>query len=172
MVGGIVGLEQEIKRRILATTPTLYTSDHFVFIDEMNYEGENNNIPIMFRHFAITIAGVDPGDFAGGYNYAHHNISLTVSLMYSEAGATRVVGDSDINMNAFIAQDVIDMERGLLKTVILTDNNTSARLIRQTAQVNTDQDDAGNLTVRADIVYALMTHEQTTVVETVPRWTN
>jgi hypothetical protein len=172
MVGGFVGLEQEIKARVLAADNTLFSTDRFVSVDTINLSGDADFIPVLFRHFQISIDNVGPSMFVGGYNYTHHDSAVTISLLYSEAGAVRVLGDREINFNAFVAQDISDIERALLR-VFLLDDGTTARMIRQGGRIGRQlYEDTDHEIIRADVTYLLASHEDYADEETVPRFAN
>lgn len=172
MVGGFVGIGQEIKARILAASNTLFSTDRFVSVDTINLSGDADFIPVLFRHFVVTVDSVGPAAFVGGYNYVHHDSSVTISLLYSEAGAVRVLGDREINFNDFVAQDISDIERSLLHTIML-DDGTTARLIRQGARIGRQlYEDTDHEIIRADVSYTLSSHADYSDTQTVPRFTN
>lgn len=172
MVGGLPGILQEIERRILATKPSLYSTDYYMRIDMAGFEGESNTIPIYFRHFSVELPSIAPGDFAGGYVSTQKNLSINVVLYYSAAGATRVLSDPDLNFNSFIAQDVIDIEERLLD-VIDTDDGTTGRLIRNGAVVQVETDETGNQPiVKAILSYTMPTLIKLNTTYTVPVFGN
>jgi hypothetical protein len=137
MIGTYANIINEIKRRVNICVPSLYSTDNFIYIDKANLEGENATNPFLFRHFYIELSDDENGDYAGNYSYTNKTCNLTVSVFYSESGANRTLGTDDINFRAFAMQDCNDLENAL-RTAITTDDGSTARLIYQGANIDTD----------------------------------
>lgn len=147
VMSGYPALHAELNTRIRTCVPSNYSTDTFVPYSNDPQVGPEKTEPILFRNFTIHFDDHYPGDFAGNYAYNNKNVSVVVSIYYTEAGANRVLGTDDVDFRAFCMQDVDDLEEVLIPIILLEDG-TTARMIRTNAVVNNDE-----TTVQVDINY-------------------